>query len=237
MIEMIQLAVFDMSGTTIKDNNEVLDCFYDALIETGIPREKSDINTMMGWSKIEVFRTLWTQEMGIYTEGVEQKAQHSFTVFKKYLEHYYNTHNIEPTKGCLDIFNYLKEKQIKIALNTGFYRKVTDILLKKLSWSMGNTFDFSITSDEVAKGRPKPDMINALMKHFNLKNPENVFKIGDTPSDLMEGRAAKCWTFGVTNGTHKHHELFLYDNDGLFDSLETFLAFLKAKEWSESTYV
>jgi phosphonatase-like hydrolase len=236
MIEKIKLAVFDMSGTTIKDNNEVLDCFYDALVETGIPREKPYINTMMGWSKIEVFRALWTEEMGFYTEGVEQRAQHSFLIFKKYLEQYYNTHNVEPTKGCLEIFDYLKSKHIKIALNTGFYRKVTDILLGKLGWTIGDTIDFSITSDEVAHGRPKPDMIQALMKHFALKNPEDVFKIGDTPSDLMEGRAAKCWTYGLTNGSHTHHELFLYDNDGLFESLETFLSFLKEKQWSASSY-
>jgi phosphoglycolate phosphatase-like HAD superfamily hydrolase len=130
----------------------------------------------------------------------------------------------------LEIFDYLKKKNIKIALNTGFYRHVTDILLKKLDWKVGERIDFSITSDEVAKGRPQPYMIQALMKHFYIKNPIHVFKIGDTPSDLMEGRAAGCWSFGVTNGSHTRQELLLYDNDGLFDSLEVFLAFLKEKE-------
>lgn len=230
MLDKIQLAVFDMSGTTIKDENEVLDCFYDALLQTGIERDKKHINTMMGWSKIEVFRILWTEEMGIYTEGVEKKAQYSFSVFKKLLEDYYATHDIEPTEGCLEIFNYLKERQIKIALNTGFYRTVTDILLKKLNWKVGEIIDFSIASDEVAKGRPQPFMIYTLMKHFKIKNAENVFKIGDTPSDLMEGRAAGCWSFGLTNGSHTHKELSPYDNDGLFSSLETFLVYLKEKQ-------
>jgi phosphonatase-like hydrolase len=230
MLNNLQLAVFDMSGTTIKDENEVLDCFYDALMVTGISREKKYINTMMGWSKIEVFRTLWTEEMGIYTEGVEKKAQHSFSVFKNLLETYYHTHEIEPTVGCLKTFDYLRRNNIKIALNTGFYRTVTDILLKKLDWKVGEMIDFSITSDEVAKGRPQPLMIHALMKHFKIKNAENVFKIGDTPSDLMEGSAAGCWSFGVTNGSHTYDELKLYDNDGLFSSLETFLAYLKEKQ-------
>ena len=230
MIEAIQLAVFDMSGTTIKDENEVLDCFHDALRVTGISRDKKYINTMMGWSKIEVFRTLWTEEMGIYTEGVEKRAQESFSVFKSLLEKYYHTHDIAPTQGCLEIFAFLRKKNIKIALNTGFYRQVTDILLQKLDWKVGGIIDYSITSDEVAKGRPQPLMIQALMKHFKIENPHHVFKIGDTPSDLMEGRAAECWSFGLTNGSHTRNELLLYDNDGLFESLETFLAFLKTKE-------
>jgi phosphonatase-like hydrolase len=230
MIDNIKVAVFDMSGTTIVDKNEVLDCFYDALLYTGIAREKSYINTMMGWSKIEVFRTIWTEEMGIYTEGVEKEAQRSFNLFKTLLEKYYATNAIEPTEGCLEIFDYLKSKNIKIALNTGFYRRVTDILLNKLDWKVGDTIDYSMTSDAVPEGRPKPYMIQAIMQHFGIKNPAHVFKIGDTPSDLMEGRTAGCWSFGVTNGSHTLHELMLYDNDGLFDSLAAFHIFLKEKE-------
>jgi phosphonatase-like hydrolase len=230
MIGIIKLAVFDMSGTTIKDNNEVLDCFYDALLETGITRDKKYINTMMGWSKIEVFRTIWTEELGDFPAVVEDRAQYSFGVFKKNLSDYYHTHPVEPTDGCLDIFNYLRKNQVKIALNTGFYRSVTDILLEKLGWTVGNTIDYSITSDEVKQGRPQPYMIQKLMSHFGIEDPRHVFKIGDTPSDLQEGRAAGCWSFGLTNGSHTEAELMAYDNDGLFASLETFLAFLKEKK-------
>jgi phosphonatase-like hydrolase len=230
MLNNIRVAVFDMSGTTIVDKNEVLDCFYEALLQSGVEREKSYINTMMGWSKIEVFRTIWAVELGADTEGVEKKAQNSFAVFKTILEEYYAVHEMQPTLGCLDIFEYLKSKDIKIALNTGFYRQVTDILLRKLNWKVGRDIDFSITSDEVPQGRPKPFMIQKIMTHFDVGNPNQVFKIGDTPSDLMEGKAAGCWSFGVTNGSHTHSELTVYDNDGLFESLASFMAFLKEKQ-------
>lgn len=232
MSEPIRLAVFDMSGTTIKDKNEVLDCFYDALLSTGVKRDKSYINSMMGWSKIEVFRAIWTEEMGIYTEVVERQAQNSFRLFKRILEDYYAENSMEPTEGCLEIFDYLKSKNIKIALNTGFYRQVTDILLKKLDWEVGQMIDYSIASDEVPQGRPKPYMIQNIMTHFEIDKPKQVFKIGDTPSDLMEGKAADCWSFGVTNGSHTFEELSLYTNDGLFSSLETFLAFLKVESFN-----
>lgn len=230
LINNIKLAVFDMSGTTIIDKNEVLDCFYDTLLVTGIKREKDYINTMMGWSKIEVFRTIWTQEFGDYTTKTELQAQDSFKVFKKILEEYYAEHEMSPTVGCLDTFSYLKNNNVKIALNTGFYRQVTDILLNKMNWKIGRDIDFSITSDEVPQGRPKPYMIQKIMQKFDIENPKLVFKIGDTPSDLQEGRAAGCWAFGVTNGSHTRTELQQFDNDGLFDSLETFLVYLKAEK-------
>ncbi len=234
MLKNLKLVVFDMSGTTVKDYNEVVDCFYDALIFTGITTEKSYINTMMGWSKIEVFEKLWREEFAanpsIGSENLEasihQKAQNSFRVFKDLLEEWYAINSIEPTDGCLEIFDFLKENNIKIALNTGFNREVADQIFQKLNWQQGNPFDFSITSDEVEKGRPEPFMIQKAMKKFGITDPKQVAKIGDTPSDLQEGRAAGVWSFGVTNGTHTQAQLAAHDCDELFESLVDFGKYL-----------
>ena len=234
MLPNLKLVVFDMSGTTVKDYGEVLNNFYDALVVTGIPTDKTMINTMMGWSKIEVFEKLWREKLrkngSQNEEEVRLKAQESFRVFSVLLENWYEDNPIEPTIGCLEIFEYLREKGVKIALNTGFYRRVADIIFHKLNWKQGKTFDFSVTSDEVLRGRPAPQMIHEAMAFFNIDNPNQVAKIGDTPSDLQEGRAAGVHTFGLTNGTHTRVELVGFDNDGLFDSLVDFQVFLKEKE-------
>lgn len=227
MVEKLKLVVFDMSGTTIVDQNEVLDCFQEALKRTGIERDQTYINTMMGWSKIEVFRKVWAEEIGERAELLETKAQESYTVFKEILENYYATHTMHPTEGCLETFAWLREKGIKVALNTGFYRKVVDILLKKMDWQIGRDIDFVIASDEVPKGRPEPFMIRAAMRHLGIKDVRNVIKIGDTPVDLEEGRITGCTTYGVTNGSHTREELAIFEYDELFDSLGLFLDFLK----------
>jgi phosphonatase-like hydrolase len=229
--------VFDMSGTTVKDYGEVLNCFYDALTISKIYVEKSHINTMMGWSKIEVFEKLWTEKLTSdnnmtpedLSATVSVKAQESFRIFKVLLENWYEDNALEPTKGCLELFDFLKQNNIKIALNTGFYREVADQIFQKLHWQQGNPFDFSITSDEVIKGRPEPFMIQKAMEKFGITDPKQVAKIGDTPSDLQEGRAAGVWSFGVTNGSHTHEQLAAFDNDGLFESQRDFMNFLKEK--------
>jgi phosphonatase-like hydrolase len=163
-IAQIKLVMFDMSGTTIEDKNEVLDCFYDALLETGLPCDKDHINAMMGWSKIEVFRKLWAEKLGKETTFLEAKAQASFSVFKEKLEVYYAQNELLPTEGCLETFDWLRSQGIKIGLNTGFYRQVVNILLKKMDWQVGRDIDFVIASDEVPKGRPEPYMIRAAMR-------------------------------------------------------------------------
>lgn len=227
MIKNIRLAVFDMSGTTIVDKSEVVDCVYQAALQTGIVCDKMRINSMMGWSKIAVFRTLWAQVLGSNAPELEAKAQHSFFVFKDILEKYYQENEMQPTEGCLEMFAFLKNNKVKIALNTGFYRGVANILLQKMNWEIGQTIDFLIASDEVQAGRPQPFMMRRIMKHFRITDPRQVIKVGDTPSDLGEGKAVGCWSFGLTNGSHTAEVLNQCEHDGLFGSLVELMAFLK----------
>jgi phosphonatase-like hydrolase len=158
---------------------------------------------------------------------LEFKAQESFGVFRQLLENYYAHNAMQPTEGCLETFAFLREKGIKIALNTGFYRKVVDILLRKMDWKIGRDIDFVIASDEVPRGRPESFMIKAAMRRFGIKDPQEVIKIGDTPVDLEEGRNAGCLTFGLTNGSHTEEELVGLDSDGLYPSMLAFLDDLK----------
>jgi phosphonatase-like hydrolase len=222
ILNEIKMVVFDMSGTTIRDDNEVMLCFKKALTDMNIQRTDAELNTMMGWSKIEVFRSIWRQELE-NVELAEVRARRTNKIFRAYLEDYYANHDIAPTEGAVEVFDFLRKAGVRVVLNTGFYRQVVDILLKKLGWVEGETIDWTIASDEVLHGRPASDMIERAMQHFQIYNPKHVIKIGDTPSDLQEGREARCrFSFGVTNGTHTTAELSAYDNDGLLPSLSIF---------------
>lgn len=228
----IRLVMFDMAGTTVRDNNEVLHCFAEACRQEGIEADDKRLNALMGVSKLEVFQLLWCEQLGEKTpvEVIAEKSRQSFQIFRDILENYYHTHSVEPTEGALEIFDWLRGRDIKIALNTGFYREVTNIILNKLGWldgldanyvgGIGATIHFSVTSDEVPQGRPAPFMIQKAMSAFGIDNPKQVIKIGDTPVDLAEGRRAGCaLSLAVTNGTHTRAELELSDNDGLLGSL------------------
>ena len=224
---MIKLAVFDIAGTTVRDNDEVLFCFSEACREEGIKASRDRLNALMGVSKLEVFGMLWREQLGEDSEDIQPLAERSYRRFRTILENYYHTHNIEPTEGALAAFEWLHARGVRVALNTGFYRAVTDIILQKLGWHAdGNPVDFVVASDEVPQGRPEPFMIQKAMSAFGLTDPKSVIKIGDTPVDLMEGRRAGCrCSIAVTNGTHSHDELALLDNDGLIASL------LELPEW------
>lgn len=234
----IKLVVFDMAGTTVKDNNEVEQCFVDAAQKTNLPYTKADILSMMGWSKIKVFETLWAKASPESNENsVKKIALQSFLTFRDILENHYRTNSVEPTDGCIEIFELLHSNNIKIALTTGFYREVTNIILSRLEWDKNldenyrgksnSIIDLSISSDEVANGRPEPDMIKKAMQITGINNPAQVINIGDTPSDLLSGKKAGCiYSLGVCNGTHTREQLENIPNDGLLNNIGELVNYL-----------
>jgi phosphonatase-like hydrolase len=227
----VELITLDMAGTTVTDQHEVEACFSEAAKKTGLIVEDSRILAMQGLHKYFVFETLWDEQLGsrLHPEW-QMRVDKSYKVFCEVLENHYLTAPVFPTEGCPELFEYLHRKGIKIALTTGFYRKVTNIILSRLGWLEGLSADHigssdtllqaSITSDEVHRGRPFPDMIQKAMRLLGVIDPKKVINVGDTPSDLRSGFEANCLlSIGVTNGTHSEEALKIHNPDQLINSL------------------
>lgn len=235
----IKLAVMDMAGTTVKDEKEVENCFYEAAVRSGLQASRQRINDMQGLPKLVVVQTLWDEAIGREHESFAQRVDTTYLLFQQILETHYLSHPVLPAEGALEAFAWLRARGIKIALTTGFYRKVCNIILHRLGWGaelddnyMGTEqalIQLSLTPDETGKGRPHPDMILKAMAMLGINSPAQVLKIGDTPADLQSGRAAGCGlVLGVTNGTHSREALESYSNDGLLPSMAALPAFLEA---------
>ena len=234
----VEMVVFDMAGTTVKDAKEVETCFAQACTKTGLEVSEERILALQGYSKIEVFRMLWDEKIGKEHPEYAENVFVSYDAFTDILENHYQKNPIYPTDYCLETFELLRSKNIKIALTTGFYRKVCDIILDKLGWLNGldsnycNTsgngiIDLSIASNEVEKGRPEPFMILKAMKTFNITDSQKIINIGDTPSDLISGKKAMAkFSLGLCNGTHTSEQLSIVENDGLLANLSELKKYL-----------
>lgn len=234
----IELVVLDMAGTTVTDQHEVEACFAKAARLTGIEATDEEILAVQGLAKRFVFQLFWRKQLGESHPEVEQRVDESYALFKEILENHYHTHPVIPTEGCLALFNYLRENNIKIALTTGFYRVVTDIILDKLGWlegldenrigSTSSVIQASISSDEVEQGRPHPLMIQKAMHLLGVTDPKRVINVGDTPSDLQSGHAAGVFlNLGVTNGTHTTAQLISHPHDALIGSVDEIIQLLE----------
>lgn len=244
--QQIQLVVLDMAGTTVADQHEVEACFAEAARMTGLKVSDEAILAAQGLSKRFVFQLFWREQLGESHPDVESRVDESYEVFKEVLETHYKTQPVFPTEGCLKLFSYLKQQGIKVALTTGFYRVVTDIILERLGWLEGldenrignesTVIQASIASDEVEQGRPAPLMIQKAMRLLGVNDPKHVINAGDTPSDLQSGQAAGVYlNLGVTNGTHTTEQLIGHPHDALIGSIDEIINVLEEIKQSRLT--
>ncbi len=235
----VKLVVCDMAGTTVQDKKEVETCFAKACKKTRLVVSEERILALQGYSKIEVFKKLWEEKTSTNHPDYDDNVQFSYLTFKDILETHYINSEIKPTEGCLETFAFLKDNNVKIALTTGFYREVANIILTKLGWLVGLNSEYisttnlsviqaSVTSDEVARGRPEADMIFRAMELLEIRSAAEVINIGDTPSDLISGNKAGCLrTLGLTNGTHTFQQLKPFANDGLLPQLDALIPIIQ----------
>lgn len=211
------LVVFDMAGTTVRDKGNVAEAFINALAQHNITVPAEEVNKVMGWRKKEAIRIL-LQKFHTVDEELIDTLHEQFT--QNMIAFYRQDEDLQPLPFAEDVFTALRNQNIKVALNTGFTRAITDVLLEQLNWATGNVVDDVIASDEVQEGRPHPFMIQELMKRHGIEDASTIVKVGDTEVDVLEGRNAACGlVVAVTTGAYTREALEEYQPDKIIDSL------------------
>ena len=202
----IKLLVCDMAGTTVNEGGIVYKTLYNTIKEYGIKIDINDIDNFHGINKKEVLKHFIDKDINFRSK--DNVLEDLISNFKSNLRNnYFRNDSISLIHPELPIFfNYLRENNIKIALNTGFPVDIQEEIINKLK--MNDFIDDYISSEDVKMGRPHPYMINELMKRNNIKNPNEVIKIGDSTNDILEGKNAKCYkSIGVLSGAENSEKL------------------------------
>jgi phosphonatase-like hydrolase len=217
----ITLAVFDMAGTTVQDDDVVNDLLRRALAASGIEVDREAANRVMGEPKPVAIAKLVGLARSAHLDATDPFviAIHE-NFIAAMLDHYRTSPSVRASEGARDVFDTLRRYGVRVALDTGFNRRIADAILQRLGWSGRDVVDATIASDEVAKGRPHPDMIERAMKLTGVSHATSVAKIGDTPADLYEGTTAGCGiVIGVTTGSHTRAALAEHPHTYLVERL------------------
>jgi phosphonatase-like hydrolase len=205
----IELVIFDLAGTTVKDNKDVHRVLQHALLQEGISISLEEANAVMGIPKPIAIRQLLEKKYNGPKEITEDWIMHIHESFVKQMTDFYkHDPSVAECEGVSETFRKLKESKLKIAVDTGFDRLITQALLDRLGWEEQGLIDASVTSDEVLRGRPFPDMVFKAMEMTHVNDARSVAKVGDTSYDLQEGFSAGCGIIiGVTTGAFSREEL------------------------------
>lgn len=220
------LVVFDIAGTTVRDDDGVGRCFRAALGRAGVEVEAARVNAVMGRPKPDAIRQLMTGHGRRAPDERVVEAAHADFV-DRMIRFYATDPGVEAMPGAEELFQELRKRNVRVSLDTGFSRDIVEVLMGRLGWEVVHTLDAIVCSDEVERGRPAPDLIFEAMRRVGVSDPSRVAKVGDTPSDLASGTAAGCgWVIGVTHGTHTRAELAAHPRTHLADSLAEVLEVL-----------
>ncbi len=229
----IKLIVFDMAGTTVEDDHQVASALQNALQKFGFNYSIDAINVVMGYAKpLAITKLLETFNAPQNLDDILiDKIHHQFV--GEMTTFYATSSLVKEKENAAKIFQALRASGIKVAIDTGFSRVIADTIFDRLGWIAGLHYDVSITSDEVANGRPYPDMIYRAMELCDVTDKAQVAKIGDTASDLQQGTAAGCqFVIGVTTGAYTREELLKEQHTHLINNLQEILSLLQIEHHS-----
>ena len=225
----IKLVVFDIAGTTVKDHGEIAIAFKTAMKEKGyeVPVEK--INPLMGYKKPEAIKMMldeYEADTAKVTDDYINDIHERF--IELMVEYYKTTDQLQALPHAEDVFAYLKQRGIKIGLDTGFSNHITDIIIERLGWLKSGIIDYVVSSNQVAAGRPQPFMIQKMMQATGIDDSKQVVKLGDTEVDINEGKNAGClYSIAVTTGAFTREALMPYNPDFIIDDLNELVQILE----------
>jgi phosphonatase-like hydrolase len=225
-MDEVELVVFDLGGTTIQDNGQVPKAFTAVLQANGLKVSAADLQAVRGASKRAAIRRFVERQRP--AADVEAVCEQLYGEFQGNLVDLYSTGGAQVIPGVNETFAWLRQRGIQIALNTGFDRMITALLVQAAGWGP----EIAIAcADDVSQGRPAPYLIFHAMQAVGATSVHRVASVGDTVLDLQAGwNAGVRWNIGVLSGAHTRlqleqapHSLLLpgvADLPGVWENLE-----------------
>ncbi len=118
-----------------------------------------------------------------------------FKLFNPELKKIIKKHSkfISGSKKTLD---FIKNKKIKIGINTGYSEEILNVILPELK-KQRFIPDVSYSSSYTKIGRPSAEIIYKIFSELNITKGSNCIKVDDTIPGLLEGVNAGMWVVGV----------------------------------------
>ena len=208
MSRKIEAVIFDWAGTTVDYGCFApVQAFTEVFKEFGVTPTMEEVRKPMGMLKIDHIRTMlsmeriqqcWQEKYG--RPSSEEDVKKMYAVYETKLFSVLDQY-ADPKPYVLEAVKELRAKGIKIGSTTGYTDKMMNIVTKCAEQN-GYKPDVWVSPDSVGlKGRPYPYMIFKNMQELEVLSVANVLKVGDTISDIREGKNAGVLSIGVIEGS------------------------------------
>ena len=203
-----KVVVFDWAGTTVDYGCFApVQAFVEVFKHFGIEPTMEEVREPMGMLKKDHIRTmlqmeritsLW--EIKYRRKWTEEDVEDLYEIFEEKLLSILDQF-AEVKPYVLETVEELRKRGIKIGSTTGYTDKMMEIIVPKAKEN-GYEPDAWFSPDAVGGfGRPYPYMVFKNMQALGIQSVDQVMKVGDTVSDIKEGKNAGVYTVGVIEGS------------------------------------
>ena len=205
---LVKLVVFDWAGTTVDYGSFAPNDVFDLIFrEAGINLTRQEINGPMGMEKkahihallsLDTASAQWNQIYG--RDWSESDVESLYVRFEEKLYEVVKEYS-RPIVGVVETVETLRKNKVKIGSTTGYNNRIMNQVIPEAD-KYGYRPDCVVTPDMTGVGRPAPFMLYECMRKLDVYPPRAVVKVGDTITDIYEGKNAGAWSVGILTGSN-----------------------------------
>ena len=226
----IRLIVFDLTGTTVVDDNVVAKSLHQAARESDLNISMEELQPFTGTNKMHLYQFMLAREeegnlslKDFERYDFSEKHEEARKIFTRYSElviNHYRKH-ARAVPGAEETFRWCHEQGIKVATVTGFHRDINNAIIKSLKWQEKNLIDLAVDVESInGAGPPAPFMIFYAMEKLGIQSEQEVINVGDTPADLLAGFNADArGNIAVLTGSNSRKTLSQYNHTHIIGSV------------------
>jgi len=177
---MIQAILFDLDGLMVDSEPHSLASWEAVLAERGVTLDQLTIESILGLRIDATARTLIDKYHLSDTESELADAKTEYQI--AHLDG-----NVRPMPGLIELLDEIDRRGMPKAIASSGIRRYVEAVLRVNG--LLERFSVIITGDQVARGKPAPDVFLAAAQALNVE-PQFCLALEDAPAGVQAAKAA-----------------------------------------------
>ena len=215
-----QAIIFDLDGLLVESEPVWLQAETDYVASLGYVYT-DDLRASIVGLRLDAMMDLWRDYYGL-EQSMDELISGLTDLFVSMIPG-----QVRAKPGAGELVNFVYAQRIPTAIASSSPQIVIDTTVESQGW--GDIFSCRCSADDVALGKPAPDVYLAAARTLNVA-PADCLALEDSPAGSRAAVAAGMTCYAVPDPTHSTNAAFKDITPHVYNDLYQVLADLRARE-------